>query len=71
MLFFCGVQLSYLDDVYMRMTKKALLGVMATLHALIALSDRPNQQKSCPFYVIGQCNNLQPTVSRWDRYSPQ
>lgn len=38
---------------------------------LIALSDTPNQLKSCPFYVIGQANNLQPTVYRWDRYGPQ
>lgn len=38
-------------------------------YTLVASSDRPNQQKSCPFHVIGQCNNLQPTVCRWDRYS--
>lgn len=38
---------------------KALLGVMATLHAMIALSDGPNKRKSCPLHVIGQCNNLQ------------
>lgn len=38
---------------------------------LIAPSDTPNQLKSRPFHVIGQANNLQPTVCGWDRYSPQ
>lgn len=57
--FFGGVQTSYVDDVCLRMTKKALLGVMAALHALIALSDRANQHKSFPLNVIGQCNKLQ------------
>lgn len=68
---FRGLELSCLEDVFLRMTKKALLRVMATLHALIARSDRSTLQKPCPFHMIGYCNNLQPSVPKWDRYSSQ
>lgn len=44
---------------------------MATLHAMIALSDGPNRLQSCPFNMIGQCYNLQPSACRRNKYSLQ
>ena len=43
---FCGVQLSYSENVYLRMKVFFLMSVMAGLHAPIALSDRPNHWRS-------------------------